>query len=272
MRPLHALCKDSWTGKEGKRKEISIHKTSDISRCSCFHAIGQHLLSLHFDPPHLMWTVLQACPRSTWYGEPCQHLCARSEPKHSGKAVKAASEWNLSSWTTVTEQKRESASQCGKHWGPLQCAKRWGFSWLHPSIAHGFAPFPLATSASKGKFTPIDWLGPAKVLDDAKTCQNLAPNDAQHFQWQRKMLGPRLTPFPTICFRKQVPQKQPAIPSEYQGILGFFTPSSCVSLCKNTCGMRQCVTIGASSYPKGPRTQYLGTWDMGNSNYSAGVG
>ena len=25
-------------------------------------------------------------------------------------------------------------------------------------------------------------------------------------------------------------------------------------------------------YPKGPSTQYLGTWDLGNSNYSTGFG
>ena len=25
-------------------------------------------------------------------------------------------------------------------------------------------------------------------------------------------------------------------------------------------------------YPKGPSTQYLGAWDLGNSNYSAGFG
>ena len=32
------------------------------------------------------------------------------------------------------------------------------------------------------------------------------------------------------------------------------------------------VTAGHSRNPKGPCTQYLGTWDLGSSNYSTGVG
>ena len=31
-------------------------------------------------------------------------------------------------------------------------------------------------------------------------------------------------------------------------------------------------SIGGTSYPKGPCTQYLGTWDLGNSNSSIDFG
>ena len=31
-------------------------------------------------------------------------------------------------------------------------------------------------------------------------------------------------------------------------------------------------TFGVEPYPEGPCTQLLGTWDLGNSNYSTGFG
>ena len=32
------------------------------------------------------------------------------------------------------------------------------------------------------------------------------------------------------------------------------------------------MTVYSPPYPKGPSTQYLGTWGLGNSNFSTGFG
>ena len=38
------------------------------------------------------------------------------------------------------------------------------------------------------------------------------------------------------------------------------------AMCRNS------LTLEVLLNPKGPSTQYLGTWDLGNSNYSTGFG